>query len=61
VHCASNKELGLKVHGDSGVIGVRLFRVAFFGTGPSFLGPEQRDDARDEFEWIDPAKTAAVS
>ena len=37
---STNRELGLKVHGKSGVIGLGLFKLKFLGGGPNFLGED---------------------
>jgi hypothetical protein len=56
---ASNKELGLKILGESGVIGVRLFRLRLFGAQPRFLGPGAAPEAEANYEWlIDAAHSA---
>ncbi|MCX6266634.1 MAG: hypothetical protein NTW16_04660 [Bacteroidetes bacterium] len=37
VEIGTNKELGLNIHGKSGIIGLGLFKLKLFGSGPSFL------------------------
>jgi hypothetical protein len=50
---SSNKELALKILGESGVLGLRLFRLRLFGNQPSFLGPDAGGgDAQPDFEWL---------
>jgi hypothetical protein len=59
VEVASNKELGLRVVGESGVIGVRLFKVSTFFGHPDFLGPEGAEEEAPAFEWLDPSSVAS--
>lgn len=46
---SSNKELGLKVQGKSGIIGLGLFKLRFFGGAPNFLG-ESKTKGAEEIE-----------
>jgi hypothetical protein len=47
VDVGTNKELGLKILGKSGIIGLGLFKLKLIGTGPAFLG---MDDSKAPVE-----------
>lgn len=46
-HFSSNKELGLKVKGKTGIIGLGLFKLKFFGGDPNFLGVDKTKGAEE--------------
>jgi len=50
VDLSTTKELGLKIFGKSGIIGLGLFKLKFFGGGPNFLAKDK--DAPAEIEYL---------
>lgn len=52
VELGTNKELGLKVQGKSGIIGLGLFKLRFLGGRPKFLNEEEKNGST-EIEIID--------
>ena len=54
VELGTNKELGLKVHGRAGIIGLGLFKLKLFSGRPGFLTLEQKK-APAEIEIVNPS------
>lgn len=56
---SSNKQLGLRVVGKSGALGVRLFKLKFWSGEPQHLGPGEAAAGPSKeppsFDWLDPA------
>ena len=55
---SAEEQVGLRVVGKTGVVGLRMFKLNLFGSGPSVLGPEDEDVDEDLVQKDDAAELA---